>query len=262
MPEDKDILVIDVAQAAAPLARKLLLRPGFVALSPAMAPAQLAQLSWRPPCVLLHADSQQRPQWLRELLRLKWPIACLWPERDAAGRPDDDPNWLSPLAAAARKRRLPVCLLEAWRALPAAASVKELISGGCIGDVQEIVWSWSSKGIVSQRQRWFAADLCRWFAADGKDAVEEGNCAELDAAEELAANEALCQIQGSAGQVRLRFCLADGSACVESRLHTRQRRRDFAARRSLPLELSLLRRFASRDLKNWPALAMLNGERS
>ncbi len=267
MQAENDILFIDDGSDPS-LGRSVLTRPGVVRLSASASPLQLASLPCFPRCVLLQVAGEARSPWLRELLRRKWPIACAWPEPGALGASDDDPRWLAQLAGAARTRRLPACVLGAWRVLPALASLKELISGGCLGDVQHVAWTWADEWQASRRHQWLADDVLRWLAAGttacsglniplgsggpGVDSIFEGSLASLGT------GEVLCRIVGSAGQAMARLHLPDGTGCVESLLGARRRRREFAAVNGLELELTLLWRFASREMKTWPLLAMLN----
>ena len=277
MQVENDILFIDDGSVPS-FGRSVLARPGVFSLSASAPPPQLAAMPVRPRCVLLHVAGEARAQWLRELLRLKWPIACAWPDTTAAdGAPDDDPRWLDQLAAATSKRRLPSCVLGAWRVLPALASLKELISGGCLGEILEVDWTWGDEAGPSRRYQWFADDVLRWLAGgtatnggqggQGGQGVLSGTggvCGQgLSAtvlASPLVAGEALCSVVGSAGQAVARLRLPAGAGCVESVLGARRRRQEYSAVNGLELELTLLWRFACRELKNWPALAMLNDD--
>ncbi|MDD4539045.1 MAG: hypothetical protein PHT80_08540 [Lentisphaeria bacterium] len=269
MQTENDILFI--ADDSDPsFGRSVLARPGVVNLPASASPAQLAMLTGCPRCVLLQVAAEARAQWLRELLRRKWPIACAWPENSATGASDDDSHWLTQLAAATRKRRLPACVLGAWRVLPALASLKEMMSGGCLGELYLRSWAWGKAAVPSRRQQWLANDVLSWLAADttacsglniprgsgspGDDSIFERSLASLGT------GEALCRIVGSAGQAVARLHLPDGAGCVESHLGSRRRRQEFAAVNGLELELTLLWRFASRELKAWPLLAMLNDD--
>ena len=270
MQAENDILFIDDGSEPS-FGRSVLARPGVFSLSASAPPLPLADMPVRPRCVLLHVAGEARAQWLRELLRHKWPIACAWPDTTIAdGAPDDDLRWLEQLAAATSKRHLPACVLGAWRVLPALASLKELISGGCLGELYLLSWAWGKAAVPSRRQQWLADDVLSWLAAGttacsglniprgsdrpGVDSIFERSLASLGT------GEALCRIVGSAGQAVARLRLPVGAGCVESVLGARRRRQEFAAVNGLDLELTLLWRFASRELKNWPALAMLNDD--
>jgi hypothetical protein len=259
MQVENDILFI-TDDSDASFSRSVLARPGVVSLPASAAPTQLSNLSGRPRCVILQVGAAVRAQWLRELLRHKWPIACAWPEKCAtiAEAEDEDSQWLEQLAAATGKRRLPACVLGAWRVLPALARLKELVSGGCLGDIHEVAWTWGDELCPSRRRQWLANDVLRWLAA-GTGALAGQGGAALFSAPQPATGEALCSIVGSAGQAMARLRLPDGAGCVESiLLGARCRRRDFAAVNGLELELTLLWRFAERGQKTWPLLAMLN----
>lgn len=262
MQAENDILYITDGSDPS-FGRSVLARPGVVSLPASSSPAQLPSLSERPRCVILQVGAVARAQWLRELLRRKWPVACVWPEKSATAADDDDLRWLEQLAAATSKRRLPACVLGAWRVLPALASLKELISGGCLGDIHEVAWTWGDDVRPSRRYQWLAKDIQRWLAAGtgmpgGQGAAEQG-AATLLSLPQPATDGALCRVVGGAGQAVARLRLPDGAGCVESiLLGARRRRREFVAVNSLELELTLLWRFADRELKAWPLLAMLN----
>ena len=289
MQTESDILFIDDGRESS-FTRSVLARPGVVCLAAAPPAEPLAALPDRPRCVLLQVAGETRAQWLREILRRKWPLACAWPEINADGTTDDDPRWLDQLAAATRTRRLPACVLGAWRVIPALASLKELISGGCLGDIQHLNWNWLDESQPSRRYQWLAANVLRWLADDtgvrtgpygqsgerrslsvdgpgthhvlfsrSDDCGRSGlAAAPLTKTCPAAMHEALCSVVGHAGQAVARIRLPDGAGWVESVLGTRRRRRDFTAVHNLDLELTLLWRFAGKELKTWPALAMLN----
>lgn len=257
MQVENDILFITDGSDAS-FSRSVLARPGVVSLPASASPTQLSNLSERPRCVILQVGAAARAQWLRELLRRKWPIACAWPETCATTADDGDSRWLEQLAAATSKRRLPACVLGAWRVQPALASLKELISGGCLGDIHEVAWTWGDEVRPCRRHQWLANDVLRWLAA-GTGALNGQGGVVPPSAPQPATDEALCSIVGSAGQAMARLRLPDGAGCVESiLLGARCRRRDFVAVNGLELELTLLWRFAEREQKTWPLLAMLN----
>lgn len=253
MQAEADLILID--DASNPSFRRLAQALPGIGCLPTEQPS-LTALTNRPRCVILQQRSAAaRTSWLHELIRLKWPFACAWlsPATRAEEEEEDD-GWLPLLGAATQKRRLPACILGAWRVFPALATIKELVSGGSLGAVQALSWFWPEHYRPSRRELWLAGDIQRWLA--GSALVERVLTAEEEPP--LAAAEIGCRIEGDAGWASARIRLTDGAGRLESQLGQRRRQRDFAGVDSLEIELGLVQRYAGNDLKAWPLLCMLN----
>ncbi|MFA6930812.1 MAG: hypothetical protein WCT05_10830 [Lentisphaeria bacterium] len=108
--------------------------------------------------VFLQAGGKLRQEAIKLLLKAKKSFALL-------GLEPADLEDSSRLQRAARKRHIQVCWLGSLRFFPAAARLKELLSGACLGDVQQAT---CFESLNSPWESYQLRDLLQWLLPENQ----------------------------------------------------------------------------------------------
>lgn len=156
---------------------------------------------------------------------------------------------LKHLVATVRKRKSHAWVLGGLRILPMVSAVKEIVSGGCLGQIREIEMSCGKFSDSMLHCRMMAWDAATWlfdkaFSTQEKPAVAvqpRGSKLEISAV-------------GSAGKLHgeYDFACQSGCLCVVTGNHERQRQ--FGAAEPMLMELNLLTSLATGDVCSLPGI--------
>ncbi|MCQ2404193.1 MAG: hypothetical protein MJ202_10785 [Lentisphaeria bacterium] len=111
---------------------------------------------------ILDADDELRPELVKALLKEKLPFAL-------CGLAGETPDSLKRLCAAAKRRHIQVCWLGSWRYEWAMARLKETITSGVLGTIQQYKLTKPAGLGIFERLR--DDDLLNWLASYGNDAA-------------------------------------------------------------------------------------------
>lgn len=141
-------------------------------------------------------------------------------------------------ASLQRARRVNAYVLGGMRVLPGVAALRELVTGGCLGEVRDIAVT-CRQGQLTLEQ-W---DTVRWLRGDGDVTL-------TNSPEEYADKPWWsCRIAGSKGEATLACDALSGEGHLASTVGGHQRKRDFGRMEPLPAELALLALAARTETK-------------
>ena len=197
------------------------------------------------PCgaiALLNLEGEELQGILGAYFRQKRPFVL-------AGLNEMSNEELKRLVATVRKRKARAWVLGGLRILPMVSAVKEIISGGCLGQIREMNMSCGKFSESLLHCRMMALDAAAWLSEKAFPTLEKPKVTVG-----TLGNKLVISAVGVAGELHGEYDFSNQSGYLNTVTGHHERKREFGSSDSLQMELNLLLSLASGDVCSLPGI--------